>query len=272
MDNNFNFNLMSLNVRGIREYKKRRKLLNWLNNHGTKEGIAFLQETHGSPDIERDWRNQFRGEFFYSHGTSNSRGVAIVFGEKLEYKIISKYNDSEGRIIVINCTIQGEPFLLINTYAPNNERDQVIMMKKVARHVVEAGYPENAALVWATDHNFIFDEFLDAKGGSPSLKFKSIETMQTVMSDLDLCDIWRLRNPDARLYTWRGTGLGNPSGKKSKIHRRLDYFFVSDSLQPFIESTDIFLKIPKTLVPQAVTHGKFSAETFEQYLSNNFAQ
>ena len=46
----------------------------------------------------------------------------------------------------------------------------------------------------------IFDTFLDADGGSPSLKTNSSNKISTLLSDHDLCDI-------------------------PLIQRRLDYFF-----------------------------------------------
>ena len=37
----------------------------------------------------------------------------------------------------------------------------------------------------------IFDKFLDAMGGTPSLKFNSLKQLQSLMVDYDLSDIWR---------------------------------------------------------------------------------
>ena len=36
----------------------------------------------------------------------------------------------------------------------------------------------------------IFDKFLDAMGGTLSLKFKSLKQIQSLMVDYDLSDIW----------------------------------------------------------------------------------
>ena len=59
---------------------------------------------------------------------------------------------------------------------------------------------------------------LDAKGGSPSLKKHSL---LEIKQKLDLCDIWRVRNPKKMQYTFKQqyfSGL---------IQRRLDYIFIS---------------------------------------------
>ena len=51
------------------------------------------------------------------------------------------------------------------------------------------------------------------------------------MSENDLCDIYRVRNPQSRQYTWRC--------KTPLIQGRLDYFPISDQLQGQIEAIDI---------------------------------
>ena len=50
-------------------------------------------------------------------------------------------------------------------------------------------------------------------------------------AELDLVDIWRIRNPTVTRFTCRQ--------KKPILQRRLDYWFVSDSLQDNIDSVDI---------------------------------
>jgi len=55
----------------------------------------------------------------------------------------------------------------------------------------------------------LFDTELEASGGNPKLKTKAFQTIQTLMQELDLCDIWRIRNPLTKRYTWRGKGQGN---------------------------------------------------------------
>ena len=48
---NFNFKLLSLNARGIRDFHKRKTFFTWIKKQ--KVDIAFLQETYSSP---RDWK------------------------------------------------------------------------------------------------------------------------------------------------------------------------------------------------------------------------
>lgn len=52
-----------------------------------------------------------------------------------------------------------------------------------------------------------------------------------MMSENDLRDIFRIRNPDSRRFTWRK--------KPPFMQRRLDYFLASDKLQEMIKSVEI---------------------------------
>ena len=51
----------------------------------------------------------------------------------------------------------------------------------------------------------------------------------------DLVDIWRIRNPTERRFTWRQ--------KSPIIQRRLDFWLVSDTLQEDVESVEIIPSI-----------------------------
>ena len=58
-------------------------------------------------------------------------------------------------------------------------------------------------MIWVGDFNVIFYENLDADGENPKLKNKSITKIIFMMSENDLCDIYRVRNLQSRRYTWR---------------------------------------------------------------------
>ena len=51
------------------------------------------------------------------------------------------------------------------------------------------------------------------------------------MLEYNLIDIWRLRNPDKRQFTWRKR---NPI-----IQRRIDFWLISDDLQDDVKKTEI---------------------------------
>ena len=70
-------------------------------------------------------------------------------------------------------------------------------------------------------------------GGNPKMKNKSVAKFIHIKESLGLCDIWRVRNPKKKRYTFRQqrvTGF---------IQRRLDYFLDSNNLQESINKTNI---------------------------------
>ena len=58
-------------------------------------------------------------------------------------------------------------------------------------------------IVLAGDFNFFFDTSLDLYGGKPTLKKKSIAKFIELKEKFDLCDIWRIRNPKTKIFTFR---------------------------------------------------------------------
>ena len=80
--------LLSLNVRGIGNFKKRKTIFTWCRKQ--KADFIFLQETHSKIDSEKCWRNEWGGEIIMAHGSSNSRGVAILVKKDVDCTIHSK--------------------------------------------------------------------------------------------------------------------------------------------------------------------------------------
>lgn len=67
-------------------------------------------------------------------------------------------------------------------------------------------------------------------GASPIQKDLS-KILEDVCLDFDLIDIWRVRNPDKRLFIWKQT--------RPLIQRRLDYWLISDVCQDKVEEAKI---------------------------------
>ena len=47
-----NFDMVSLNAQGLRDYTKRCKVFNFLKKHTSSKGIIFMQETHSLKTCE----------------------------------------------------------------------------------------------------------------------------------------------------------------------------------------------------------------------------
>ena len=78
------------------------------------------------------------------------------------------------------------------------------------------------------DWNCILDKSLDSVGGNTKLKKDTIKEIEKLKSDFDLLDIWRVRNPSFRKFSWRRS--------KPVTLRRLDYFLISSESEQNILS------------------------------------
>ena len=74
--NSDNLKFISNNVKGIQKSEKRIKIFEFLKNSISPNVFIFLQETHGSVDDEKGWCNELNGILYFSHGKTNSGGVA----------------------------------------------------------------------------------------------------------------------------------------------------------------------------------------------------
>ena len=200
---------------------KKKEFFNWLGSNNGHNSVTFVQEAHCDHKITDKWTKEWGGPAFYSHGSSNKCGVITLIGKCLEFKIIDKIIDDNGRLFVMQCSIQGEKFVLVNSYAPNTETEQLLYWDDVC----DAMTPFNDScsnFIWGGDLNCCLT-LDDADGGKYNPKVRSISALNAILADFDLCDIWRIRNPHKKQYTWR---TFNP-----RVQRRLDYFLISDRLQ-----------------------------------------
>ena len=120
---------MSLNARGIRDLHKRKSIFTWIEKQ--KTGITFIQETYSTLEIVIDWKFQWCGEMFYSHGSNHSRGVLVLGNEQLQFELKNTVIDDKGRYLLLEATIQDSPFLLLNLYAPTKLNEQAAFSKKL---------------------------------------------------------------------------------------------------------------------------------------------
>ena len=219
------FNAITYNCNGLGNKKKRQKVFTYLKDK-LKNGFVFLQETHSIENLEKEWKNQWGGEIYFSHGTSSSTGCAIAFSPQFSCNIVNQVKDDNGRVLILKVTINGEKFLLINLYNANSEVDQISVLDLLASKLEEFDLDEKFIPIFGGDMNLIFDTTLDSSGGNPTLKKKSLAKLMKIMHNLDVSDIFRVRYPSQKRFTFHRR---NPL-----IQRRLDYFFTSNSLQECI--------------------------------------
>ena len=102
---NSKITFISNNVKGIQNSAKRIKLFKYLKSYVTGNGFIFVQETHSCINDEIKWRDEFNGELFFSHGKTNSCGVAIGFYGSKTIEQINKISDKSERMLLVEARI-----------------------------------------------------------------------------------------------------------------------------------------------------------------------
>ena len=201
-----------------------------------KKGFAFFQETHSVENDYVSWKTEWDGDILLNNGSSNSRGTMIAFTKTFEYQQLKYASDSEGRIQLCSILHNDEKLLLINVYNENTEQNQITLLKKLYTLLENFNNILDHEIIMGGDWNFILDNHLDAEGGSKALKLSSISELTKINEKFDLCDIFRLRHPDTRRFSYRQFTRSH-----TRVQRRLDYFLISSSLQEKVEKASILL-------------------------------
>ena len=218
--------IYSMNVRGLKDRNKRVQVFSWLKNRNAN--IFFLQETHSTSDTENAWKEDWgNSNMFFSHGTSNSRGVCVLFKTACNFDIKQIFQDGEGRFIILDIILNNQKITLINVYGPNN--DEPTFFENIQKELDDF---ECESIIWGGDFNCVQDITLDKKGGRAQTHVNSQKRIQDIMGAYDLVDIWRRKNPNVFRYTWHSSS--NPP-----VQCRLDYFLVSFNLYSQINECNI---------------------------------
>ena len=169
------------------------------------KGILFLQETHSSLETEKKWIDDFKDKIYYSHGKTNSCGVLIAIYGNLNICVKNKMHDNDGRILILDATINGSDYLLINFYNANTEREQLTTIKNLNNLLKDFEDFHDKKVIFAGDFNLIFDKNLESlgkRGDSSFLKKHSLSEIIKLNETFNLYDIWRVRNPRKKLFTF----------------------------------------------------------------------
>jgi len=168
--------LVSLNVRGIRSFEKRKAVFNWL--YKSQADICFLQETYSTPEVVKARKKQWTGDTFFSHGSSHSKGTMILVKEQFDFKLISSKTDSLGLYIFLDAEIQDSSFVLLNIYAPNKFAEQCVFCSKLTEDLKD----------FVTDA----DKSIIVGGTFMSFLTKTLMVEAEIKRERILCDIWKM--------------------------------------------------------------------------------
>ncbi len=210
--------------------------------------IYAFQETKMNepfPEIELEGYRAY-WSFGERRGYSGTVVLTRYLPKRVHYKLANPYFDTEGRVI----TLEFEKFFLVNCYVPNprsrqSRRDYRAAWDSYLEEYLVALQKEKPAIVCGDfnatlDDRDIYEESnwqLRGKSG-----FQEPERENLVrLEENGLFDSFRYLHPEeTRQFTWWSNRLNKRDQNRGW---RLDYFFLSESLEPVLQESTMLTQI-----------------------------
>ena len=218
--------ILSVNCQGLNNKNKLQDVLSFLKNKACN--IYCLQDTHFTNSCEKDIYNVWGYQCFFSSYRSNSRGVAILFNNNFDFKVLRHKSDNNGNLLAIEMEVENKKITLITIYGPNKDSPEFY---NILQDTIE--YFDNDYYIICGDFNLILNPDLDCYRYLHINNPKSRERLLEIIENNHLIDAYRELHPDIRRYTWRKT---NPLKQA-----RLDLILISESLLSSLQSSSIEL-------------------------------
>jgi exonuclease III len=182
----------------------------------------------------RQWLsiNKYRSYVLHCNSTRNKRGVGILIGSNVEYKLIDEYKDQTENILAQHCKIKNRELILCSIYGPNSTDREFYRNLNVflnAKRGIEIILGGDWNTTW---DNGPADDNIDV--------FNMMRTPNQTNGNLlhDLCNNFSLTEPYRLLHPEKKTFTYAPFGSTRKNKSRLDFFIVSSSLVKYMSSVD----------------------------------
>ena len=223
--------MLSCNVNGLRDFKVRQAIKSrFLYPQGSagKPDVFMFQESHSTPENVKQWEADFGGKLIFSHGENLSWGVLLGFRPGLDVKVISSVQDTEGRYIVANVSIQGEGVTIGNIYMePGLTTERVASLLQEITGIAQTF--DNTRVIFGGDFNAVLDPTRDCNAVNTS-GVRRGRHLQNAMDQYDLTDVFRVLHPTDRRYSCVSFG---------KVLSRLDYTLVSPDMLTYVVEASI---------------------------------
>ena len=151
----------------------------------------------------------------------------------MRLEVSNEKQDKSGRILISDVRGSDNDFLLIDLYKANKESEQLNTLSTLFNILDDITDLHCKKIILGGDFNIYFNLTYEARGGNPKMKNKFVAKFIHIKGCLELCAIWRIRNPKKKGYTFRQQNVTH------FIQRRLDYFLISNNLQESINKTNI---------------------------------
>lgn len=210
--------IITLNARGLKNIVKRKALFLFAKQH--KNDFCYFQESHSAVDDTSFWRTQWGNDLWLAHGSERSAGAANL-KNKFSGNILHTDCDPSGHYICQILGIDQITVITVNIYGfqSKTQNDNLLeMLENRIQHWLDK-FP-NAFIVIGGDFNMILDSTVDC--WPPRKHTTIVENLKMFIEKFNLIDVWRMKFPGVKAYTWRN--------KSSSRQSRLDYWLVSKNL------------------------------------------
>ena len=211
----------SLNVNGLRDVNKFKQVCAFCEENCYD--IVALQETFWDFNFIENYKKLWSGEIISSFSDKARQGVAFLVSQKFKEKV-NKIAESDGRFLHVQLCDFDKVFDLINVYFPNSADERMKFCQNI-----EGFVPVSDNLLWFGDFNTSLSP-LDRGFNSHHLEDKAYKALDFLLNKSNVYDIWRSRNPTARIFSWRRVVQNN------LLQSRIDYIFITKTLSAFVKS------------------------------------
>lgn len=230
----------------------------WVTTHLAKSlaEIIFLQETHVKDSSKHPAPHRKFPTFFSAPGSSKSRGVAILLAGHLQFQLKEVIRDPRGWYVIVKGLLESRLVTLASLYAPNSGQLEFLESTLEMLDSVKEGL-----LLVGGDLNSVMDLEWD-KSCCPGKGLRSLHSKTKVhdlLTRLHLVDVWWLRNPSQRDYTYYSP--------RHMVFSRIDYFLTdapsrasitSCTIGPMLWTDHAWLECTVNIVEKTETHKRWS--------------
>lgn len=214
--------VLSANVNGLGGNIKRRAFFDHVEK--ADSDIICLVDTRFSDNTQDYIRNETnRICYFNNFNNQNtaSRGVAILVRKSCPIKITMQNKDNNGNLLWVKCEYEGREFLLCVLYGPSE--DDPYFFQNLFDYYSQSGISD---VILCGDFNVTLDHTKDNRGYAQPRGVRSRETLNSLMNETGIIDVFRAIHGRSKQYTWARIGGAQRA--------RLDMFLSSETIRPFI--------------------------------------
>ena len=222
------FTAVSLNVRGLHDHNKRKKLFQWITD--TNIDILFLQETFCDDVLEKKLNREYKnwGHIYTSNPKSHhARGVATLISKNVKFTVENIHRDENGRKLLLNIIINKNKISLLNLYAPCSQSERTHFFTNTQKWMMNKICNMNYVITGGDMNTTVSS--LDRINGAIDPCAKYYKTFK-ISNGLE--DAWRYLNPQTQDFTYI-------SSITNKGVSRIDHMLISTSLLSYLSKAEI---------------------------------